>query len=61
MRVHVIGAGPTGMSVAWEILRSTDHEVTIYDRKESAGGSGGNHPGVKEIYTRIELCLIMHS
>ena len=39
MRVHVIGAGPTGMSVAWEILRSTDHEVIIYDRKESAGGS----------------------
>ena len=38
MRVHIIGAGPTGMSVAWEILRSTDHEVTIYDRKESAGG-----------------------
>ena len=25
IRVHVIGAGPTGMSVAWEILRSTDH------------------------------------
>lgn len=39
MRVHIVGAGPTGMSVAWEILRSTDHEVIIYDRKESAGGS----------------------
>ena len=33
MRVHIVGAGPTGMTVAWEILRSTDHEVIIYDRK----------------------------
>jgi hypothetical protein len=39
MRVHIVGAGPTGMTVAWEILRSTDHEVIIYDRKPSAGGS----------------------
>jgi hypothetical protein len=39
MRVHVVGAGPTGMSIAWELLRSTDHEVIIYDRKPSAGGS----------------------
>jgi hypothetical protein len=39
MKVHIIGAGPTGMSLAWEILRSGDHEITIYDRKTSAGGS----------------------
>jgi hypothetical protein len=39
MRVHIIGAGPTGMSIAWELLRSADHEVIIYDRKESVGGS----------------------
>ena len=39
MRVHIVGAGPTGMSIAWELLRSTDHEVIIYDRKPSAGGS----------------------
>ena len=47
MRVHIIGAGPTGMSVAWEILRSTDHEVIIYDRKESAGGSWWEPKGPK--------------
>ena len=47
MRVHVIGSGPTGMSVAWEILRSTDHEVIIYDRKESAGGSWWEPSGGK--------------
>jgi len=39
MRVHIIGAGPTGMSVAWEVLRSTEHEVILYDRKKSGGGS----------------------
>ena len=47
MRVHIIGAGPTGMSVAWELLRSTDHEVIIYDRKESAGGSWWEPKGHK--------------
>jgi hypothetical protein len=39
MKIHIIGAGPTGMSVAWEILRSTTHDVIIYDKKSSAGGS----------------------
>ncbi len=39
MKIHIVGAGPTGMSLAWEILRSTDHEVTLYDRKLSGGGS----------------------
>jgi protoporphyrinogen oxidase len=39
MKVHIIGAGPTGMSLAWEILRSGDYDITIYDRKTSAGGS----------------------
>ena len=47
MRVQIVGAGPTGMSVAWEILRSTDHEVIIYDRKESAGGSWWEPSGGK--------------
>ena len=39
MKIHIVGAGPTGMSLAWEILRSGDHDITIYDRKSSAGGS----------------------
>ncbi len=40
MKIHIVGAGPTGMSLAWELLHSgQDHEVTIYDRKVSAGGS----------------------
>lgn len=39
MKIHIVGAGPTGMSLAWELLRSGEHEVTIYDKKVSAGGS----------------------
>lgn len=39
MHIHIVGAGPTGLSLAWEILRSGNHEVTIYDKKISAGGS----------------------
>lgn len=39
MKIHIIGAGPTGMSLAWEILRSGNHTITVYDRKSSAGGS----------------------
>jgi len=39
MKIHIVGAGPTGLSLAWEILKFTDHEVYIYDRKMSAGGS----------------------
>ena len=39
MKIHIVGAGPTGMSLAWEICRTGEHDVTIYDRKISAGGS----------------------
>lgn len=40
MKIHIIGAGPGGMSLAWEIIHSGEnHDVTIYDRKLSAGGS----------------------
>lgn len=40
MKVHIVGSGPTGLSLAWEILHSDgDYDVTIYDKKVSAGGS----------------------
>ena len=39
MKIHIVGSGPTGMSLAWEFLREGEHEITIYDRKISAGGS----------------------
>jgi|TARA_B110000902_G_scaffold36466_1_gene38504 hypothetical protein len=39
MKIHIIGAGPSGMSLAWEFLRAGNNDITIYDRKISAGGS----------------------
>ena len=39
MKIHIVGAGPTGLSLAWEIMRSGDHDVTVYERKTSGGGS----------------------
>lgn len=39
MKVHIVGAGPTGMSLAWELLKSGEHDVMVYDKKVSAGGS----------------------
>lgn len=39
MKIHIVGAGPTGISLAWELLKTGNHEVIIYDRKVSAGGS----------------------
>ena len=39
MKVHIVGAGPTGMSLAWEIEKTGQHEIIIYDKKSSAGGS----------------------
>mgnify|MGYP000075796952 FL=1 len=36
--VHIIGAGPTGMALAWE-FRRMGKDVTVYERKPSAGGS----------------------
>ena len=47
MKIHIIGAGPTGMSLAWEIIHSgEEHDITIYDRKMSSGGSWWE-PGVE--------------
>ena len=39
MKIHIVGAGPTGLSLAWEIVKSGDHDVTVYERKISGGGS----------------------
>ncbi len=36
-RVAVVGAGPAGLSAAY-YLRRSGHEVTVYDRRQRAGG-----------------------
>jgi 2-polyprenyl-6-methoxyphenol hydroxylase-like FAD-dependent oxidoreductase len=37
-KMHIVGAGPTGLALAWELRRS-GQDVTVYERKPSAGGS----------------------
>ena len=39
MKVHIVGGGPTGISIAWELLKYTDHEVHLYEKKDMLGGS----------------------
>jgi hypothetical protein len=47
MKVHILGSGPTGISIAWELSKFTDHEVIMYDKKPSMGGSWWEPPGEK--------------
>jgi hypothetical protein len=47
MKIHIVGSGPTGVSIAWELSRYTDHEITMYDKKPSIGGSWWEPPGEK--------------
>jgi len=42
MKVHIVGAGPTGMSIAWELKKYTDHEVVVYDKKLPRVDRGGS-------------------
>lgn len=48
MRVDIIGAGPTGVTIAW--LMSRTHEVHVWDLHDTCGGSwwepGSNSEGV---------------
>lgn len=41
--VHIIGAGPTGLTVAWNLIKR-GQKVTIYDKKEGPGGSWWEPP-----------------
>ena len=39
MKVHIVGAGPTGITIAWELSKLSDIDVYLYDKKSSVGGS----------------------
>ncbi len=39
MKVHIIGAGPTGLSVAWELSKIKGLEIKVLDKKPGPGGS----------------------
>lgn len=39
MRINIIGAGPTGISIAWELCKIPGMNIHIYDKKPDIGGS----------------------
>ena len=39
MIVNIIGCGPTGMTIAWELSKLDDMEIHMYDKKPGPGGS----------------------
>lgn len=48
MRVNIIGCGPTGMTIAWELSKSA--EVHIYDKKPGPGGSWWEPDGFRDLH-----------
>ncbi|MBI9085035.1 MAG: FAD-dependent oxidoreductase [Desulfobacterales bacterium] len=59
-RIAVIGAGPAGLSVAWQ-LRQMGHAVTLYDKADTLGGKiTAAIPGsrIPEAVVRSELARI---
>ena len=50
MRVDIVGCGPTGMSIAWELV-GLGHKIHMYDKKPSAGGSWWEPPGVRDFHS----------
>ena len=50
MKVHIVGAGPTGLSLAWELAKLKQHTIVVYDKKSGPGGSwwepDGDHRNV---------------
>lgn len=38
MKVHIVGAGPTGLTIAWNLINN-GYTVIVYDKKEGPGGS----------------------
>ena len=39
MKVNIVGCGPTGMTIAWELSKLKGVEIHVYDKKPGPGGS----------------------
>ena len=39
MKVHIVGAGPTGLTIAWELSKLKQHTIQVHDKKSGPGGS----------------------
>ena len=48
--VHIIGAGPTGVTIAWE-LAGMGHNVHIWEKNDTCGGSWWEPHGRRDIHS----------
>src|ERR1700722_14110313 len=51
MKIAIIGAGLSGMSVAWHLIESARCSVTIFDHNGIGGGASGIAAGLMHPYT----------
>lgn len=63
MSVAVIGGGIVGLSCAFEIVRNSDHSVTVYEKNPELGGgvtprAAGGFRSMYSTPTQVELSLI---
>ena len=49
MAINIIGAGPTGITIAWELCRQ-GHEVHIWDKHDTCGGSWWEPEGSRDFH-----------
>lgn len=50
MRIAIIGAGFSGLSVAWHLLKMGECEISIFDSKGIGGGASGMAAGLMHPY-----------
>ncbi len=54
MRIAILGAGFSGLSVAWHLLKATPCEVILFDSKGIGGGASGIAAGLLHPYVGEE-------
>jgi glycine/D-amino acid oxidase-like deaminating enzyme len=50
MRIAVLGAGFSGLSVAWHLQQMSECEIVLFDRKRIGGGASGMATGLLHPY-----------
>jgi glycine/D-amino acid oxidase-like deaminating enzyme len=50
MKIAIVGAGFSGLSVAWYFQQYTDCKITLFERKEIGGGASGVAAGLMHPY-----------
>ena len=52
MRVNIIGCGPTGMTIAWELSKIPNMNIHVYEKKSGPGGSWWEPPdGTRNLHS----------